>query len=103
MNTGESSNPRMWMCKDILLAEENRNILLKLVRYSLLMITLPLTAYYVGHDYFFAEMKANSRDSLSGILAVLAVNAVIAVYVYEAFVVEKVDAPNQNQYNRKTD
>eukprot|EP00953_Heterococcus_sp_UTEX-ZZ885_P031259 16421-Heterococcus_DN1.PRE.3 len=79
---------RDWTCRDILAAEDNRATALKLLRYSALMITVPLTVYFVAREQVFAGLSENAQQTCSGLCAVLAVNCVIGAYIYEAFVVE---------------
>jgi VMA21-like domain len=86
--TAESSQSRVWTCRDILAAEDNRATALKLLRYSALMVTVPLTVYFVAREQVFAGLSENAQQTCSGLCAVLAVNCVIGAFIYEAFVVE---------------
>mmetsp|Transcript_22282 Transcript_22282/g.44468 ORF Transcript_22282/g.44468 Transcript_22282/m.44468 type:complete len:97 (-) Transcript_22282:93-383(-) len=61
----------------VLLATQNRAVGLKLLRYTLLMFTLPLLTYYLVTAYY--GYKAGTGAS------VVVVNAVIAAYVKSAF------------------
>ena len=65
------------------LAPHNREVILKLVRYSIVMFTFPIGVFFLFHHFVFMQDK----DSLkwSGMAAVVAANTVIAAYVRMAW------------------
>ena len=76
--------------------KQNRIVLLKLIRYSLLMVFFPLaTFFFVWQVWFKGDM-----DYLgwSGIAAVIATNIVIALYVVSAWnEVDEIGEPGRSK------
>ena len=62
---------------------QNRLVTLKLLRYSLLMVLVPLAVFYVL--FIFAFKRDKKALGMCGIAAVIATNAVIASYVCMAY------------------
>lgn len=68
---------------EVFFSPQNIGVTMKLLRYTLLMILLPIGSFY-GSYYFLFE---GDQDYLawSGIIAVIVVNLVIAAYVWMAW------------------
>ncbi|CAM9526526.1 unnamed protein product [Choristocarpus tenellus] len=81
---GPTPPPRIWTFTQILAAKENRGVALKLVFFTVLMITMPVLTFFCCHDLFFTGLPPNARTLTSGMVAVLAVNVVIFLYVVQA-------------------
>jgi hypothetical protein len=79
---------------------ENRVVTLKLVRYSLLMVLIPLAVFYI----LFVAVYNRDKKSLGicGIAAVIATNVVIGSYVVMAFN-EKDDKAESGDSKKKSD
>ena len=67
----------------------NRVVTLKLIRYSLVMLLLPLSTFYFL--FYFVFEKDNNMLGWCGIAAVIAANLVIASYVMMAWAEDKQD------------
>ena len=61
----------------------NRVVTLKLIRYSLLMVLIPLLVFYISFYVVFNQQK--DKLMWCGLLAVFATNVVIASYVIMAW------------------
>lgn len=68
---------------EIFFGPENRVVTLKLIRYSLLMLLIPLGTFYFMYYVIFE--KRQEMLGWSGIAAVVATNCVIAAYVVMAW------------------
>ncbi|KAG5180788.1 hypothetical protein JKP88DRAFT_323002 [Tribonema minus] len=86
---------RVWTCKEILFAEENKPTTLKLLKYMTLMVLAPLSTFFIARDWAFAGLQDSARNTCSSLCAVFMVNLVISAYVYEAFVSEKATGEEQ--------
>ena len=71
----------------LLLKRENRGVASKLLFYSILMFTVPFLAFFFLRDYALGgpDVDFATRNNWSVGGAVVAVNLVIAAYVYDAF------------------
>ena len=67
----------------------NRVVTLKLIRYSLVMLLLPLATFYFL--FYLVFEKNNDMLGWCGIAAVIAANLVIAAYVMMAWAEDKQD------------
>jgi len=63
------------------------SVLLKLFIHTVAMFTLPFIAYFQTKNYVQVEYEMNKNQGFiyGAIAAVLAVNAVIVSYIYQAF------------------
>eukprot|EP01041_Mallomonas_annulata_P009149 gene9149-18957_t len=68
---------------------ENREVTIRLLRYSIWMVLLPIGTFYFSH-YVLFKGDLNSLG-YSGIFAVIAANIVIAAYVRMAWIEEQND------------
>mmetsp|Transcript_36824 Transcript_36824/g.95359 ORF Transcript_36824/g.95359 Transcript_36824/m.95359 type:complete len:165 (-) Transcript_36824:239-733(-) len=68
--------------------KQNREVMMKLIRYSFLMFTFPFAVfylvYYYGHDLPYLDNE-NNRLMGSAMASVLAANIVIVAYVVSAW------------------
>mmetsp|Transcript_18118 Transcript_18118/g.58547 ORF Transcript_18118/g.58547 Transcript_18118/m.58547 type:complete len:115 (+) Transcript_18118:164-508(+) len=85
---------KQWGPSDILSAEENRPVVIKLARHMVAVAIGPVGTYILVRDLI---PKANRhRDTIAAIAAVLVLNLLIALYVVVAFT-EKTDGEPQPQ------
>ena len=82
-------------------APQNRLVTLKLIRYSLWMILIPLITFYFFQLIIFKG--DNSMISYSGFLAVFSVNVVIFAYIRMAISEDKDEKQDLFKNVMKTD
>lgn len=80
---------------------ENRVVTLKLIRYSLLMVLIPLAVFYIVYVLVFKGDK--SKLGIAGIAAVIATNCVIGAYVVMAWNEDKQSSDTGANNKRKSD
>lgn len=78
-----SSGVKQWGPMDILSAPENRDTVVKLAYWMVILAVLPPAAFFVARR--FQAPAAKYRDAISAIAAVLVLNAVLVGYVVSAF------------------
>ena len=78
---------KTWGPVDILSANHNRGVLVKLAKYSLAMGVTPIGVFMLFRD--LEPFGRRHRDSVAAVASILALNAIIALYVIDAFFFEE--------------
>lgn len=72
--------------------DRTTKVLLNLLFYTVLMVTMPVTMYFVSNRFFINTFNMKSSDSYiyAAAVAVVTVHIILALFVYKAYKEEDV-------------